>query len=101
MRGDIPFCLFDYRTQFSHRGIARAVGVGSTTWEIKCGNSLLRRSLAFSGNVYAVAQQSAAGPIPCQSRRMFLFFSNRIGCLASIGISIGLTVLLLLFLGIL
>ena len=32
---------------------------------------------------------------------MFLFFSNRIGCLTSIGISILLTVLLLLVLGIL
>jgi len=32
---------------------------------------------------------------------MFLFFSNQIGCLASIGISIVLTALLLLFLGIL
>ncbi len=32
---------------------------------------------------------------------MFLFFSNRIGCLISIGISIVLTALLLLFLGIL
>jgi hypothetical protein len=35
------------------------------------------------------------------ARRMFLFFSNRIGCLASIAISIVLTALLLLFLGIL
>ncbi len=35
------------------------------------------------------------------AQRMFLFFSNRIGCLASIGISIVLTALLLLFLGIL
>jgi len=32
---------------------------------------------------------------------MFLFFSNRIGCLASIAISVVLTALLLLFLGIL
>jgi hypothetical protein len=31
---------------------------------------------------------------------MFLFFSNRIGCLSSIAISIALTLLLLLFLGV-
>lgn len=65
--------------------------------------------LTMLQDVHAAVDDRSAGTAPRRSLlpqstyrgQMFLFFSNRLGCLGSLAISAALTLLILLFLGVL